>query len=228
MGPGVGRALRRTSILQGVSANDDTRAKLLDAARRLYAERGVFSVSLAEVVRAAGQRNTSAIHYHFGNRDRLLLAILEPQAETLRVRRAELLEKARAGDAPEAIVEALVRPLVELAREGWRSRAWMKIGLELADHRERVTPAVVDVLFHGGGGEVLDVLALRLPPMPPHLWELRRDLCIGFVARAATTRAGIIDDHHGRLTNQLDDDTFVTNLVEMFLGAIRAPLPPVL
>ncbi len=205
---------------------DDTRAKLLDAARRLYADRGVFAVSLAEVVRAAGQRNTSAIHYHFGSRDRLLLAILEPQAETLRVRRAELLEKARGGDADEAVVEALVRPLVELAREGWRSRAWMKIGLELADHRERVAAPVVDVLFRGGGGEVMDVLAQRLPPMPRHLWELRRDLCIGFVARAATHRAGLIDEHRGRLPDQLDDDTFVTNLVEMFLGAIRAPLPP--
>lgn len=204
----------------------DTRAKLIDAALRLYAERGVFSVSLAEVVREAGQRNTSAIHYHFGDRDRLLLAILEPQADTLRARRAELLAKARTSGSPDAIVEALVRPLVELAREGWRSRAWMKIGLELADHRDRVAPAVVDLLFRGGGGEVMDALAERMPAMPASLWIERRDICIGFVARAATQRAGLIDTRHDRGPGRLDDEAFVSNLVEMFLGAIAAPLPP--
>lgn len=204
----------------------DTRAKLMDAALRLYAERGVFHVSLAEVVREAGQRNTSAIHYHFGSRDQLLLAILEPQAETLRRRRAELLAKARHAPGPEPVVEAIVRPLVELAREGWRSRAWMKIGLELADHRERVAPPVLEQLFHGGGGEVMDVLATRCPPMPRAMWELRRDLCIGFVARAATHRAGQLDDPTAPPVPPLDDDAFVTNLVEMFLGALRAPLPP--
>lgn len=53
-----------------------TRDLLLDAATRLFAERGVDNVPIAEIVRAANQRNTSAIHYHFGNRDEVLRAVL--------------------------------------------------------------------------------------------------------------------------------------------------------
>src|SRR5687768_1252680 len=119
-----------------------TRAKLIDAALRLFAERGTFTVSLAEVVREAGQRNASAVHYHFGSRDQVLVAILEPTAEVLRRRRQELLEVARAAPADEVrpFAEAVVRPLVELARMGWRERAWMKIGMEISDYDERVSP----------------------------------------------------------------------------------------
>lgn len=203
----------------------DTRAKLLDAALRLYADRGVFNVSLAEVVREAGQRNTSAIHYHFGSREQLLLVLLGPQVERLRARRAELLAHARTADGPEPLVDAFVRPLVELAREGWRSRAWMKIGLELADHADRAEPAALELLFRAGGGELLDLLAERCPPLPPAVWQLRRTICFSFASRAATARAGELDEHHGRSADGLDDEAFVSNLVQMFLGALAAPAP---
>ncbi|CAB4748139.1 unannotated protein [freshwater metagenome] len=204
----------------------DTRDKLMDAARRLYAERGVFNVSLAEVVRAAGQRNTSAIHYHFGSREQLLLAIMDPQVHTLRARRDELLAKARLSQGSAVVVDAMVRPLVELAREGWRARAWMKIGLELADHNERIAPELASLLFGAGGGEVLAFLAERCPPLPPTVWNLRTSICIGFAARAATERARIIDDQPRRSANMLSDEVFVANLVDMFLGALTAPSPP--
>jgi AcrR family transcriptional regulator len=202
----------------------DTREKLMDAARRLYAERGVFNVSLAEVVREAGQRNTSAIHYHFGSREQLLAALMEPQVVTLRARRDELLAKAREGTGPDLVVEAIVRPLVELAREGWRARAWMKIGLELADHGDIVAPEITELLFRAGGGEALELLRERCPTVPSALWQMRTGICIGFVARAATQRARLLDDEPRR-RDHLDDETFVANLVEMFLGALTASAP---
>lgn len=201
----------------------ETREKLMDAARRLYAERGVFNVSLAEVVREAGQRNTSAIHYHFGSREQLLTAIMEPQVHSLGARRDELLDKARAASGPEAVVEAIVRPLVELAREGWRARAWMKIGLELADHDDRVAPEINELLFRAGGGEALALLKERCAPQPANLWLLRTGICIGFTARAATQRARLIDHDPRRAAKMLDDEAFVSNLVEMFLAALTAP-----
>ncbi|HWH31408.1 MAG TPA: TetR family transcriptional regulator, partial [Egibacteraceae bacterium] len=57
------------------SRGDQTRERLLDAAEELMAERGVHGPSLAEITTRAGQRNNSALSYHFGGREGLLRAL---------------------------------------------------------------------------------------------------------------------------------------------------------
>lgn len=54
-----------------------TRSKILRAAEALFAERGVHAVSFAEIQKASGQKNRSAIPYHFGTRIELIQVILE-------------------------------------------------------------------------------------------------------------------------------------------------------
>src|SRR5436309_1601566 len=44
---------------------------ILSVAERLFAEHGVDQVSLAQINREAGQRNRSAINYHFGSKQSL-------------------------------------------------------------------------------------------------------------------------------------------------------------
>ena len=79
-------------------AEAPTSEKLLDAAARLFAERGIDNVSIAEIVRAAGQKNASAVHYHFGGKNEILHALLARHVPDIAERRRELLDKARAGD----------------------------------------------------------------------------------------------------------------------------------
>src|SRR5438105_815298 len=145
-----------------------TRQKLLDAAGRLYAERGVFNVSLAEIVREARQRNPSAILYHFGSRDDMLLAFLEPHVRFIRERRLELLTVAAATpqDDLRSPIEALVRPVTELAARGWRERAYLQIGLELAYHLHHFSLAIPALVGDTGSRAVLHPLARRRPSSP--------------------------------------------------------------
>jgi AcrR family transcriptional regulator len=51
--------------------SDRTRALILDAAERLYAERGFGDVTLRDIVAAAGV-NLAAVNYHFGSKDELI------------------------------------------------------------------------------------------------------------------------------------------------------------
>ena len=94
------------------SAND-TRDKLITHGQRLFAEQGVFSVPLRLVVEQAGQKNSSALHYHFGGREGLVQAIIERHNEGIEAERAEMLRVLRVneetGDIP-ALVRALVLP----------------------------------------------------------------------------------------------------------------------
>jgi AcrR family transcriptional regulator len=208
-----------------------TREALLDTATRLFAERGVFEVSLAEIVRESGQRNASAIHYHFGTRDQLLHEVLTPTVEWLRERRADLLRAATAASPNETrpAVEVIVRPLVELARRGPQQRAWMKIGIEIADAPHRVPAEINRLLARAGGTEALAVLEPRCAPLPTAVWDMRSAICIAFTSRAAADRARAFDTEAEATESSprqsaLGDEQFVQNLIDMFLGALTAPL----
>ena len=99
----------------------DTRALILAAAERLYAERGLEGVSLREITEAAGQRNNAAVHYHFGGRDGLVQALFELRYAALEARRAGMLAEldgsGRARDV-EALIRVLVLPFAEAAEQG--------------------------------------------------------------------------------------------------------------
>lgn len=56
---------------------DETRELLIRTAMRLFAAKGVNGVSLRAVGEAARQKNTAAVHYHFGDRDRLLIEVVD-------------------------------------------------------------------------------------------------------------------------------------------------------
>lgn len=98
----------------------DTRTKIVLAAERLFAERGIGSVSLRDIGAAAGQRNPSAIQYHFGAKPDLVTAVFQHRMSQVNERRLELLARmhseGRAAD-PTSLVEALIHPLVAVVNE---------------------------------------------------------------------------------------------------------------
>jgi AcrR family transcriptional regulator len=105
----TGSGATRTNAL-----GEATRSRLIAEGERLFAERGIASVTLKEVAHAAGQRNNTAIQYHFGNKEGLLRAITLQRARITEDNRAQML--ARAGRSPtgytvDKLVAAIVLPL---------------------------------------------------------------------------------------------------------------------
>ncbi|WP_419848873.1 TetR/AcrR family transcriptional regulator [Candidatus Poriferisocius sp.] len=109
---------------------EPAREALIAVAERLFAERGVDAVTVRDVVKAAGQRNSSAVQYHFGNKAGLLQAILEPHQTRLDARRAEMLDELGERPGLEALVEALIRPLASLL-EDESGRHYIRIRAQL-------------------------------------------------------------------------------------------------
>lgn len=89
----------------------ETVEELLATAERLFAERGVENVALTAIVAEAGQKNRSALHYHFGSRARVLGAVMERRLAVINTRRHALLEALAADAAPADIVRADVAAL---------------------------------------------------------------------------------------------------------------------
>ena len=202
-----------------------TRDKLLDAAARLFAERGIDNVSIREIVRTAGQRNASAVHYHFGSRDEVLRAVLARHVPAIAERRLELLEYARCRPATDvrSAAEAVVRPLTEFAQRGWRERAYLVVGSELIGVVDRATPEIAELMTQTAGFAAWDLLRERCPEVAFDLWQERKYLCILLISRAAADRARRLEAGGEHPLLNLSDDRFVDNLIDMVIGAMTAP-----
>ncbi|MEU6379443.1 TetR/AcrR family transcriptional regulator [Streptomyces sp. NPDC046909] len=115
---------------KGPHDGEATRATLMDAAERLFAEQGVEAVSVRAVNAAAGLA-PAAVHYHFGTKEALLDAVLLRRGREvvadISARCDALLAQAGRPD-PEEILEALIAPyaaLLERDRAG--GARWLSI-----------------------------------------------------------------------------------------------------
>ncbi|SDE08261.1 TetR family transcriptional regulator [Glycomyces harbinensis] len=68
--------MARTKRAGRRSGNPDTRAEILAAARRLFADEGYESVSMRRIAAEAGV-DPSLIHHYFGSKDDLFMAAIE-------------------------------------------------------------------------------------------------------------------------------------------------------
>jgi AcrR family transcriptional regulator len=96
-----------------------TPTQMLDVAEHLFAENGLDNVSIREIVRASGQNNLSAAHYHFGSREALIGAMLARRIRVINAirhkRLDELMASGRDGSV-HAIVAATVGVLAEVVQ----------------------------------------------------------------------------------------------------------------
>lgn len=70
--------------IDAVDDKVDTREKLILVAIRMFAEQGFAGVSMRTINSAAGTRNSSAVHYHFGNKMGIIQAIFDKLQADLR------------------------------------------------------------------------------------------------------------------------------------------------
>jgi AcrR family transcriptional regulator len=191
----------------------------MDAAERLFAERGIDAVSLRTINSAAGY-SAAALHYHFATRDGLIQALLERAQPRMLAERARLLAALRPLPHPplEAIVEALILPLtIGMAEDFPAALAKLRFLVRLSFDR---SPYLVRTIE--------DSVALFLPLLQralPHLderalkrrWRFAADLTQHALATAlgAGTRAA----HSPR--RELFEDT-LRELSAFICGGLRA------
>jgi AcrR family transcriptional regulator len=208
---------------RGSTAKD----KLVTAAEELIAVRGLHGASASEVVRAAGQRNNSAIGYHFGSWDGLVAAVWARHAERINADR-----RARLADAPadtldlRELVRIYVDPIaVEIGRhspsywarfnEQWLTGVPLNVferpaGLQVEHDPDPQTVSALTVVFD----EIMAALA--------HVAPARRQLRVALMARfVITALAGWERDDDVRAGTPLD--VLSVQLVDLALALLLAP-----
>lgn len=102
-----------------------TEQRLVHAAERLFAERGVEAVSLRAVMQEAGT-NVAAIHYHFGSKAGLVEAVLRSRLDQVsEVRNAVLTDPPGTEIGPRGLARAFVWPFVAVLESG--GEHWIRL-----------------------------------------------------------------------------------------------------
>jgi AcrR family transcriptional regulator len=91
--------------------SDHTRAAILNAAERLYADRGFGDVTLRDIV-AAADVNLAAVNYHFGSKDELIAELYVSRSLATNRERLNELKAAELAGGGRAGIDDVLRALV--------------------------------------------------------------------------------------------------------------------
>jgi AcrR family transcriptional regulator len=199
-----------------------TRERLLAAGAHLFARHGVDGVPVREVNQLAGQRNSSALHYHFGSRDGLLDAILALHRAPIETRRAVMLDALEAAGRTTdlyAVVETIVVPFAgELATEGGRD--YLRILPQVTARRSLPAGRIPSDFGPEGIRRSLRYANLCLPELDATVREDRLANVLDFMTYTIARRANDIEQG---APLRLPEEAFIANIVDMAVGALRAP-----
>ncbi len=187
----------------------DAKLALIRAGEELFARAGIHGTRINELTERAGQRNQSALHYHFGSRDGLLQAIVERHVSVVDGERADLLNVVGAQATLRQLVAVVVTPLAGELRTP-SGRDYLRIVPQLLTSDVN-PPALMQTLAHAEE---------RLSDLEPPLRSERLRSMIQLATTLLAVRAIAIEDGDEM---QLDEPDFVTNLIEMCTAILQAP-----
>lgn len=130
-----------------VGKSERTRLALILAAERLFGEHGIGAVGLRAISEAAGQKNNTAVQYHFGGKLELLNAIFEYREAMLQPTRQALLDLGKAQgrqDDLRWLLRVCFEPNFRLYRDGQDINYIKLHATYLTTHRPRGVTHPVD------------------------------------------------------------------------------------
>jgi TetR/AcrR family transcriptional regulator, regulator of cefoperazone and chloramphenicol sensitivity len=195
-----------------------TKARLLREAERLFARRGLYQVTVREILVAAEQRNVSALTYHFGSREGVLDAILTRHGDPTDVARGQMLGTVGREASTRDLVAALVVPYAAHLGSP-QGRDYLRIVAQLSARfstwREPNPGTGANLI------EILGHLEQRPHDLPPAIRRERVVELIMLMTVALAERARVVES--GRREVELDEPTFAANLTDVLVGVLEAP-----
>jgi AcrR family transcriptional regulator len=201
-----------------MSPSDDTRDRLLDAAQELFARTGSWTTPLARVVRAAGQRNESAVQYHFGSREELIYALIErDRVREMQERQARLDAVNEDADLRTAVTTLVVPSCAGLTEQrGRRLRMIVADVVRSISDDQLADPRPPDL------ASTIRLIGAAMPPMPRPARTTRVAAAMRLLIEMTAARARTIEAGDRPLVGAR---SFEEDLLEMVHSLLCAPRP---
>ena len=175
-------------------ARGESRERILDAAERLFAEKGVGGASLREIGSAA-EANAGSIYFHWKVKAELVRDVFRRRLEPLDAERMQRLAAAERESAPapaslEAVLDALIAPMFALVERGERGgAAFLRLLGRTYNEPDR---SLVRMLHRDHGATVerfRDALGRALPELSREQLAVRFHFALGALAHTLASDA---------------------------------------
>ncbi len=214
-----------------MSARRDTKARLMDAGEQLFSRHGLDAVTVRQINRTAGQRNTSSLLYHFGSKEGLVEAIFIDRFAGINARRHAMLDAISQpmseADIP-ALARAAVLPFFEHMQDKAGGTDFIRFfALLYSDPKVRVSDEVWRE--HTSSARRLATMAMKQMPQMPREAAVQR---VGLVATSVfhwlanwhqMTRGEVrlTEDDYAAIS--APPESFVCNIIDLIVAVVKAP-----
>jgi AcrR family transcriptional regulator len=214
-------------------SDGDPRDRILAVAQRVVLEEG-FELATVREIAVRANVNVAAINYYFGSKDELLVEVLaeamRPYTEARTRGLAELIDR-RAPELPalSEVVEALVRPMVELTLDPSGGRPLIRLIQQVRARPREATKRVFVQNVDKAIFTYVDVLQRLLPQLSRADVFWRYNFIIGSVmqiltdADPATFR---LKQLSGEICDTDDNEAIIAQLVAFGVGGFEAAAAP--
>ncbi len=124
-------------LAQKSTLRQETHERIILSAERLFSKHGIDAVSMRQINVAAGQRNSSAAHYHFGSKEGLIAETFHYRMERINRRRLQKLDeitKAGQVDNVRVLVQAMIVPILEEMEQSKGGRHYIRFAGQCMGH----------------------------------------------------------------------------------------------
>jgi AcrR family transcriptional regulator len=203
---------------------DVTRDRLKQVARDLFLREGFENVTVRDIARAAGQKNSSAVNYYFGGKDGLLVEILEEGLQQVEQCRHKMLDELEAEESPVSLRDAIrAIHLIGLPLEDDGLESFMVFYSTMFMERREVVSSLSTVSKSQSFWRCFRHIRRHLPELPGYILLHRSQLLAIYVSGVLGTQ------HQGRdSAGQWRDFWATQGMMTIFLdtavGLMAAPI----
>ncbi len=202
-----------------------TQDRLLDAAEELFAVQGIAAVSLRQITSEAGA-NLAAVHYHFGSKRDLVLAVFKRRIEPInaeRLRRLDALQAAADAPVLEDLLRVFLEPALAFVAEGPRT-FFQLVGRAHAEPDEALK---LDLMSNFGevARRFLDAFCAAVPEVARDEMTWRLHFLVGSMVHLLINEVALVVISQGDCDPSDPTGSALERLVAFGAAGLRAPVP---
>jgi AcrR family transcriptional regulator len=201
-----------------------TPERILQAAERLFSQRGIDGVSLREITTAA-KVNSAAAHYHFGSKEAVLEELFARRALPIAARREQLLGQLVLDRQGRPVLEDVLRAFLAPALDALNTpdgTTFTLLRARMVFEREEVKREALGKAFDRSSDMALRALALALPELSPTELYWRFHFVLGSMVYTMASPGRIESITKGGIDTS-DSRSALEHLVRFAAAGLRAP-----